>query len=301
MRRRQVRWAVAVCAALCWWAPSAGGTPGGYYLALGDSLATGVQPDATGADHPTHSGYVDVVARHVRIGAASPRVVNLGMCGGSTARSAVASARCAVNGRMDTQLGHAERFLRAHRARTILVTVDLGDNDVEKCSGPTGFSAGCARLEIASVKRDVATIAAGLRSAGGSRIAMVGIVDYDQFLARWLDGPKGHQIARASVPIIDELNHVLATAYRQAGLAVADAGQRFATDDFSEMVALPGHGRVPRAVSRICHWTWACSAPPVGFDDHANSTGYRVIAQAVLDTAEPLLLNRSGGGPPTPG
>lgn len=299
--RARWRWVAAVCAALCWWAPSASAQAGGYYLALGDSLASGMQPDAAGADRATHEGYVDVVARHVRAGATPARVVNLGTCGGATARSAVASRRCVVNGRVDTQLGHAERFLRAHRARTILVTVDIGDNDVEGCAGAGGFSAACVTRALASVRRDVATIAVALRSAGGSRVAMVGVVDYDQFLAHWLDGRQGRQMARASVPIVDELNHVVATAYRQGGLAVADAGRRFATDDFGETVPLPGHGRVPRAVSRICHWTWACSPPPIGFDDHANSTGYRVIAQAVLDVAEPLLLDRSGGGPPNAG
>ena len=79
------------------------------------------------------------------------------------------------------------------------------------------------------------------------------------------------------------MNALMASIYRREGVLVADAGRRFATTELRAHRTLPGAGSVPLAVERICRWTWACSPPPIGHDDHARPHGYRVIAQAVLD------------------
>jgi hypothetical protein len=113
---------------------------------------------------------------------------------------------------------------------------------------------------------------------------VVGILDYDQFLALWLDGARGRDVARRSVRIIGSLNRLMAGIYRAAGVRVADAGARFRTGELSLWRTLPGARPVPLAVERICRWTWACSPPPIGHDDHARPAGYGVIAQAVLDS-----------------
>jgi hypothetical protein len=85
------------------------------------------------------------------------------------------------------------------------------------------------------------------------------------------------------IPAIEALNERMAGIYRRAGVLVADAGARFATTDLRNTRVLPGFGLVPLAVYRICRWTWACSPPPIGHDDHANAAGYNQIAQSVLD------------------
>ena len=64
---------------------------------------------------------------------------------------------------------------------------------------------------------------------------------------------------------------------------MADAGDAFAHHDLTTRRTLAGVGPVPLAVERICRWTWACSDPPIGHDDHATPHGYRVIAQAVME------------------
>jgi hypothetical protein len=50
---------VAGCSAAPRSAPARHKPPVSYYLALGDSLAVGVQPDAAGASVETPSGYAD--------------------------------------------------------------------------------------------------------------------------------------------------------------------------------------------------------------------------------------------------
>jgi hypothetical protein len=43
-------------------------------------------------------------------------------------------------------------------------------------------------------------------------------------------------------------------------------------------------GTRPLAVARrgvLAQWTWQCTPPPPGPNTHANTTGYRVIAQAL--------------------
>jgi hypothetical protein len=165
------------------------------------------------------------------------------------------------------------------------VTVNIGDNDVEQCidTRPPAVDFGCIRRGMADIRRNLPVIARRLKAAAGAHTAVVGILDYDQFLALWLDGRAGRVVARRSVRIIGSLNALMARIYRQAGVKVADAGVRFRTTDLTTRRNLPGVGQVPTAVERICRWTWACSEPPVGRDDHARAIGYRQIAQAVLD------------------
>ena len=45
---------------------------------------------------------------------------------------------------------------------------------------------------------------------------------------------------------------------------------------------LPQFGAVPRNVATICQLTWACSRGPRRPNEHANGTGYAIIALAFL-------------------
>jgi hypothetical protein len=116
---------------------------------------------------------------------------------------------------------------------------------------------------------------------------VVGLVDYDQFLSLWLQAAKGRAAARRSLPIIRRLNELATSIYRDAGVQVADASGRFATEDLAHRRNLPGHGTVPVAVYNICTLTWACSLPPIGHDDHARPAGYYQLGQAILDVLRP--------------
>jgi lysophospholipase L1-like esterase len=250
-----------------------------YYLSIGDSLAAGVQPDSGGRDHPTSQGYVDAVAAHLKKKITGLRTVKLGGSG---------TSRDAINGPPPTnaypgssQLDQAERFLKKHRKHVVLITVDLGDNDVEGCISQNGIDQGCVNRGLGDVSRNLATIASRLRAKAGKKIPIVGISDYDQFWAYWLNGGNGQSVASASANVIKRLNRTIDSAWKEAHMISADAASRFHTFDTTP-TQLAGHGSVPRAVERICHLTWACSGPPIGFDDHAKTSGYRQIAKAVI-------------------
>ena len=253
------------------------------YLSLGDSLAAGSQPNADGEDGPTRQGYADAIGRRLARVHPGLRTVRLSCGGARTATLMHGGAGCQPTGEPG-QLVRAERYLAAH-ADVPLVTIDIGDNDVEGCISvlPPAIDGECVRDGRERIARNLPLIARRLKAAAGPRTQVIGITDYNQFLALWNDGPRGRAVARRSVRIIGSLNTLMRDIYRREGVEVAEAGRRFASEDLTTMRRVPGLGRVPLAVERICRWTWACSDPPIGHDDHAKPGGYAVIAQAVLD------------------
>jgi lysophospholipase L1-like esterase len=251
--------------------------PPPLYVSLGDSLAAGSQPDADGNDRPTPQGYASVVGQ--RLTKVYPGLETQKLsCGGARTNSLMKGGESCRRRDEPSQLVQAERIMA--RRDVPLVTVNIGDNDVEGCLHvtPPSVDTACVRRGRAEVARNLPLIARRLKAAAGPHTAVVGILDYDQFLALYLDGPQGRQVARRSVRIITSMNALMASIYRREGVLVADAGPRFRTTDLSTR----RHG-VPLAVDRICRWTWACSDPPIGNDDHARPHGYEVIAQTVLD------------------
>jgi lysophospholipase L1-like esterase len=253
------------------------------YLALGDSLAAGMQPDASGRDRPTTHGYVEVVARSLARSHSGLTHRTLS-CGGATSVTLLHGGETCRPDGDPGQLSRAERILAAS-ANTALVTLDIGDNDIEACiNANTGsVNAACVARGEARLRQNLPEIARRLRAATPRSVPVIGLVDYDQYLSLWLEGARGRAAARRSVPIIRRLNQVVGSIYRAAGLVVADASNRFATEDLMHRRRLPGHGSVPLAVYRICTLTWACSPLPIGHDDHARPAGYYQLGEAILD------------------
>jgi lysophospholipase L1-like esterase len=261
-------------------APASGAGPvHTYYVSLGDSLARGWQPSADGSTHDTRAGYVDDVAAYLSRKHPDLETVKFG-CGGETTTTMVKGGTCSYSA--GSELGEAERFLRSHRGRIAAVTVNIGDNDVESCLSGGSIDHGCVNAAMAAIRAQLPGIAARLRAAAGPGVRIAGLTDYDQFLAYWLRGGTARQFARDSVPVIGALNETVDAIYRKAGVAVADGSDAFATFDLGHRVTLPGRGTVPTAVARVCTWTWACSPPPIGFNDHANATGYAVLGRVVV-------------------
>jgi lysophospholipase L1-like esterase len=253
------------------------------YLALGDSLAAGLQPDRYGRDRPTKQGYADVVARS--LARSHPGLIHRTLsCGGATAVTLVRGGSGCQPRHEPSQLERAEDLLAAH-PETVLVTVNIGDNDMEACiDGDDGSAdSACLKRGEARVRRYLPEIARRLRAAAPPTARIVGLVDYDQFLSLWLDGPRGRAAARRSLSTIGSLNALMSGIYRRAGIEVADGGKRFASTDLVHLRRLPGHGSVPVAVYNICTLTWACSPAPIGHDDHARPAGYYQLAQSILD------------------
>jgi lysophospholipase L1-like esterase len=247
-----------------------------YYLALGDSLAVGIQADSQGDSIPTDEGYADQLHRRMASTMPELQLVKLG-CSGETTATMINGGVCEYD--RGSQLAQAVDFLRTHRGSVALVTIDIGANDVAGCLGASGIDLPCAAGGAGSAAGNLARILAELRLAGGWDTHIVGANYYNPYLARWLQGAEGQALARTSVEIQVLFNDLLEKVYRVFHVPVADVEQAFSTTDFSTIVTLPEVGPVPLNVARVCQWTWMC-APPREPNIHPNTEGYRVIASA---------------------
>jgi len=258
--------------------------PASYYLALGDSLAQGVQPDAAGASVETAQGYPDLVYATLRTSRPALRLVRLG-CPGETTQTMMHGGICHYPA--GSQLAAATAFLRAHRGHVFLVTIDIGANDLEDCgSQPNVAKLASCLMQIPKATANVGTILASLRAAAGPGVRIVGMNYYLPALAEWRSGLLGRTTAELSEKFAVAYDDLLRRAYGQAGITVADVFGAFDSTNFGNPVVVSGLGSLPRNVARICQWTWECAPPPRGPNQHANAAGYRVIADAILAAAK---------------
>lgn len=253
-------------------------TPPTYYLALGDSLSQGVQPNATGTSVETSQGYPDLVYAALLRAHPGLKLVRLG-CPGETTETMMHGGICQY--RDGSQLAAADAFLRAHRGRVFLVSLDIGANDIQSCGSLTQF-ASCIGTTT-EVSTHLAAILASLRTATSARI--VGMSYYLPELAEWRNGILGHAIAWSAERIDVSLNNLINSAYSQANIKVADVFDAFHTTDFGNQQTVTGVGTVPHNVALICQWTWECAPAPRGPNEHANQAGYQVIADTILKAA----------------
>lgn len=253
-----------------------------YYLSLGDSLAVGVQPDSSGASVPTDNGYANQLYATLHGKDSGLRLAKLG-CSGETTVTMIHGGICSYPG--GSQLAAAEAFLREHRGRVALVTIDIGANDPNSCilSGlPDGKIPGCVNGTIGRTLGNLRTILSGLRKAGGDRVPIIGMTYYVPELAGWLQSRSGKEIAVLTERLAAGYNKLLAGVYKQYGARVANVFAAFRSSDFTGKVRLAGHGELPRNVATVCEWTWECAAAPQGPNEHANDAGYGVIARQFL-------------------
>ena len=245
-----------------------------YYVSLGDSLATGFQPDGT-----LHQGYADQLFETLHDTNPDLQLKKLG-CYGETTATMTTGGVCYPPG--SSQLDEAVTFLQNHQGSVALVTIDLGANDVD-CSITRPLDLRCITNATAAIETNLPTILAALRAAAGPGVPIVGMNYYDPFLAFWFQGEGGRAAATDSRQAFLRLNDTLERIYKTAGSPVADVEGAFSTTDVATkvVVGLPGIGSIPLNVARICQWTWMC-APPPGPDIHANTEGYGVIAGAFL-------------------
>jgi len=254
-----------------------------YYLALGDSLSQGVQPNAAGVSVETEQGYADQLYAALHSSYPALRLVKLG-CPGESTRTMINGGICRYPG--GSQLTAATAFLRAHRDHVLLVTIDIGANDAEDCGSWAGLRSlgSCFGTSVPDAVTNLATIMNRLDAADPG-VRIVGMSYYLPALAEWRDGTTGQAIARLSERLAAVYNNLLERVYTESGARVADVFGAFDTSNFGDRVTVPGMGQVPRNVALICQWTWQCAAPPRGPNQHANETGYGVIARTFLDAA----------------
>ena len=244
-----------------------------YYLSLGDSLSTGVQPiGAAEWQFRTDEGYADQLGTIARRRIPNLQTVKLGYPGESTTTMIEGGLTTYPHG---SQLDEAVAFLRLHRGSVAFVTIDIGFNDMP------GYVLDQIPAGLATISRNLPGILGRLQEAADPTTPIVGMTIYDAFLPLWIEGALGREMARMSVwDAIVPVNAHFRELYGAAGLRVADVEGAFATTDFETQMELPGTGTVPINVARACEWTWGGETPPLGPDLHARAAGYRAIAEA---------------------
>lgn len=238
------------------------------YLAAGDSLAAGYQPTSPADRTDRDGGYAGLVLDALTQQGSTPELVNLG-CPGETAASLLSAGPCSYP--EGSQLAAAEAVLaqQPDGGDGVLVTLQVGANDVQRC----------VRLDDETASVDEECVAAGLEAVGDGlpealrrlRVAapeadVVVLGYYNPFAVAELLGPPFAGLAVRSAQVQAQLNDVVASSADAAGVRVAD-------------VATPFAGTTGTSPGPVCSLTWMCADPP---DVHATDEGYALMADAVL-------------------
>jgi len=233
-----------------------------YYVSVGDSVAAGTQPGKPFSNE----GYADQLYASLAQQDPKLQLVKLG-CPGETTQSMITGIQSPCPHQYGSQIGDVVVFLQQHSKSVRYITIDIGANDVLPCAS-TGFSPACIGPALAAIKVNVPLIMYDLRWASGRTIPTAGMNYYNPFLALYASNPT---LALASNALtVNTFNPLLESAYTGAGAKVADVETAFSTTDFTPV------GGVPLNVTRVCAWTWMCTAANI----HPNKTGYGVIAAA---------------------
>jgi len=262
-------------------AGSTSATVNAFYLAIGGSSSLGFQP--TGIPHfnghRTDTGYVNDIAA-----IEGARGVNLSIrqigCPGETAQSMLLTGDACYKppGR---QIRAATIYLAQHFNDVGLVTIDIGFNDVRKCMLTPIVDLACAQQGIAYVRSDFPAVVRTLVAAAGPHVHFIGLLSEDPFLADYVNPASGATQANQTLSVLTQLNAVLSSVYFANKVPMANVPGAFQSGNQTP-VSTKSFGVVPTNVANACSWTWMCTPPPFGPDDHPNNAGYRVIANAVV-------------------
>lgn len=225
----------------------------GWYLALGDSLAAGLQP--TTGDEPTR-GYAGPVLADLQDSQPKTKLVNLA-CSGESTTAMIQGGRCSYE--EGSQLAQAEEFLHAHARTTRLVTLTMGSNNVLPCVHGTAIDQPCVLAGLATAQRELPVILARLRAAAPD--AQIVVTSYYNPYAVAPDAAT----RAASGQLTGILNSIVAGSAAASGAQVADVYGTF-------------HAGAPDAATYVCAWTWMCTPYR---NVHANDAGYAAMADAV--------------------
>jgi lysophospholipase L1-like esterase len=259
-----------VAAALVAVSAASSAQPKRYYLALGDSIAYGIQPGKVDKGLPPakfNTGYVDVVAAGLRKQTPRLVVVNYGCPGESTVTFVrggcpwLTEHRKLHNPFRGTQLAAALAFLKTHRGQVGPITLTLAGNDIIPAFDD------CPRANF------VACVKTRAPKVIGSFTARLGLIVKDL------------RTAAPSVPIVvtgmwnfdpDHLDFTTPLYGRLTAATKAAVAGRATFVDLIPVFNAPGSPDARRA--RLCSYTFICTDD----DAHPTDIGYRAIAAAIL-------------------
>lgn len=233
--------------------------PQSYYLALGDSMTYGYQPDkakpgARPSDFDT--GYVDVFAARLRKLAPKIQVVNYGCPGESSVTFTRGGCPTLAEGvklhdaYRGSQLKAALSFLRAHPGEVSPITLTLWGNDLDL---PLSAKPKRAPSAIASFASRFNAILQELRAAAPTAEIIV--------TGAW--NPEADRLEQAE-PLYRSVDAAIARVAAAPRVRVAN------------MFAAFNRGSVRAQKTRLCALTFFCSKG----DPHPTNAGYRVMADA---------------------
>jgi hypothetical protein len=249
-----------------------------YYLDLGGSASVGFQPTADRpSGQPTDTGYANDLLTIERARWHDLQLVQFGCPGETTGKFMDGGDRCRPAGQ--TQLSQAVAFLRTH-PNTVLMTIDLGFNDIERCLAFHVVDQACMTQRLDLISQQLPPILATLRAAAGPSVALVGVGHYDPFLGTYLHRGADLAFSEDSVAAIERLDDTLHGIYAAAGIPMANVAQAFDMTH-SEPVDLAGVGDVPRNVEQTCVLTWMCTSASPHAKQHPDNAGYQAIARAI--------------------
>ena len=249
-----------------------------YYVSLGTSLSVGTQPDAEGVNQRTNQGYADQLFDIIEPNYRKIKLVKLG-CPGETTTTMIEGGTCSYE--EGSQLAQAVEFLHAHKDKVELVTIDMGVNDIiaAGCIVGTTVDFACINGALYQISIKLPIVLAALREAVAPETPIVGMNYYNSFLAFWLTGPDGQDLATQSAGLANALNDsVLGSAasglgvYGAFGIPVADVASAYQSNNFATLVNFPTPDSpfmVPLNVVVICQLTYMCAPAPVGPNIHA--------------------------------
>jgi lysophospholipase L1-like esterase len=190
-----------------------------YYLALGDSLAQGVQPSLTG-NIETNQGYADDLFAVFRTRVPGLALVKLG-CPAETTSTMIHGGICTYA--EGSQLAAAISFVQTHRIA--FINIDIGANDIDNCIAITGIDSTCFSHALSTVGGNLPQILAALRDAAGPNTPIIGMNYYDPLLAACTLGSNGQALAYTSLQGTMVFNDVLQSAYQAFSIPVADVAK----------------------------------------------------------------------------
>ena len=272
---------------------SSGSSSTRYFLALGDSLAVGIQPNPAGEQLKTDNGYVTDMFAHYRAQIPHLQLVEMGCPGDDTANVVSGQGNAAAAKVYDcdrsggSQLDAAVAFIRAHSSQVKLVSLDIGTNDVVDCLDPTLYKKGvtatlaCITQGMGAVSTNLPKILAPLKAAVAPGTKLVAGDIYDPFLAGLLvNDATVDGIARRSLALITKVNGEIAYADARAGFGTANVASAFFTYSTAKVRAPALGGSVQRNVAVLCSFTWSCTKAPRGPNIHPTTAGYLAMARA---------------------
>jgi lysophospholipase L1-like esterase len=243
-------------------------TPKSYYLALGDSIAYGIQPAKAERGLPPsgyRTGYVDVFAKQLRQVAPKIQVVNYSCPGESTVTFVRGGCPWLAEGKKlhdpyrGTQMAAALAFLAAHRGQVSPITIHLWGNDIdpvaEACKGDFACIKKRAPAALRTLEARLGDILARLRTAAPTAdIVVNGAWNFNV-----------DDLAKTD-PIFRSID---------AAIRRASMGAKARVVDLYSVIS--PQGNVARQKARICAYTFICSRD----DPHPTDAGHRAIAGAV--------------------